>query len=203
MPEEPESFLTFRRRYAELLRHFIAGRITNDEFLMQAGDLRGEFGDSPTVSAVHSCAFCLCDHMREYRLTGKDRLQQPWRRRAARWIVFLRSGAPLAEVRGTKLTFRRCWRYLLLEAAVGAGMLLAVALGAIGATTGDYVMVASACIGVIGMVFWSALLWCLGPRSKESCHRVRAFLEDESDPWPFQSRADLDAALARPTYLHG
>ena len=75
-----------RTQLSELIRHLVAGRMTNDEFENRLS-LRSA---DPTVCEVFlSGAWCLYSDLWEYRLTGKYRLPKQARREAARWILFL------------------------------------------------------------------------------------------------------------------
>lgn len=78
-----------RRQLAELLRHLVAGLITNDEF-----EARCPWGSNdPAVRQVRDeGAWFLYDDLREHRLTGNHKLSSGDRENVARWIVFLESG---------------------------------------------------------------------------------------------------------------
>ena len=78
-----------RKELAELIRHLIAGRITNLVF-----DERGEElsdSDDPAISAVFYKVWCLYDDFSEHRMTGDWRIDKPGRRVIARWILFLQT----------------------------------------------------------------------------------------------------------------
>lgn len=81
-----------RLRYAELVRHFLAGRMTNHQYEDLCEDLLRDGDD-----AVHQI-YCklwnnYCD-FREHRMGLKHGMTRDGRRLAARWIMFLRSGRP-------------------------------------------------------------------------------------------------------------
>jgi hypothetical protein len=80
---------TVRRAAAELLRQFVAGRMTNDEL-----ETRWPTSGDPAVREIRDAAWMLCSDLREYRLTGADRLPTESRRAVARWIVFLHGERP-------------------------------------------------------------------------------------------------------------
>lgn len=80
---------TSRRAAAEILRQFVAGRMTNDE--LQA---RWPRSSDPAVTVVSDAAWMLYSDLLEYRLVGDDRLSAPNRRIVARWIVFLHHDRP-------------------------------------------------------------------------------------------------------------
>lgn len=78
-----------RRIAAELLRQFAAGRLTNDEFAD-----RWPQSLDPAVTVVRDAAWFLYGDLREYRLTGPDRLSRHVRRQVVRWVLFLHTDLP-------------------------------------------------------------------------------------------------------------
>jgi len=82
--------LAARTQLAQSARWLIAGRITNYQF-----DDGVPSSMDPAVNEIYSKAFWLlyCD-LREYRLSGNDRVAPDVRTAAARSILFLKSGLP-------------------------------------------------------------------------------------------------------------
>ena len=83
-----------RDRMAELLRHFAAGLLTNDEIedrlhpiISRPFDIRTD----PALWAVRTRAWFLYDDTRCHRLRGKWELAPEARQEICRWIVFLYS----------------------------------------------------------------------------------------------------------------
>jgi len=80
-----------RDRYAELLRHFLAGRITNDDYERRADQIMAS--DSGTedraIAEVYQRVWFLYCDIRTHRMSGKWALPPEGRREAARWIMFL------------------------------------------------------------------------------------------------------------------
>ncbi len=77
-----------RDRLAELIRHLVSGRISNDEF----EDALPLGSRDPAVWEVfRNGAWCLYGDLEEHRLVGRRRLGRKTRREVARWIVFLKS----------------------------------------------------------------------------------------------------------------
>ena len=77
-----------RTKLAELIRHLVAGRITNDEF-EDSFPLRSA---DPAVWEVFSCgAWALYSDLWQYRLTGRYRLPKEARREVSRWILYLKT----------------------------------------------------------------------------------------------------------------
>ena len=75
-----------RTQLSELIRHLVAGRMTNDEFESR---LSLHSADPAGCEVFLSGAWCLYSDLWEYGLTGKYRLPKQARREAARWILFL------------------------------------------------------------------------------------------------------------------
>ncbi len=81
-----------RRQYAELVRQFLAGRMTNHQYEDRCDDLLDDGDDA--VSQVYCELWkSYCD-FREHYLGRKHGMTREGRRMAARWIMFLRSGRP-------------------------------------------------------------------------------------------------------------
>ena len=77
-----------RTELAELIRHLVAGQLTNNQF----EDRLALWSSDPAVWEVFSCgAWCLYSDLWEYRLTGNYRLPKEARREVARWILFLKT----------------------------------------------------------------------------------------------------------------
>ncbi|WP_143707314.1 hypothetical protein [Uliginosibacterium sp. TH139] len=77
-----------RDKFAELLRHLVAGQISNDEF---EDNLPLGSSDRAVSAIFWNGAWMLYDDMREYKLTGKYRLPRDAKREVARWILFLKT----------------------------------------------------------------------------------------------------------------
>lgn len=81
-----------RRCYAEALRHFAAGRLTNREYEAASEKLLNSRDAAPRQIWL-SVWFCY-DDFRTHRLSGKWGLTEEGRRTIARAIVFLHSDLP-------------------------------------------------------------------------------------------------------------
>ena len=76
-----------RTKLGELIRHLVAGLITNDEF-----DDRRPISTDPAIWEVfHWGAWHLYSDLGEYRLIGKHRLPKEVRREVSRWVLFLKT----------------------------------------------------------------------------------------------------------------
>lgn len=79
-----------RSKLAEASRSLVTGLITNHQF-----DDRIPRSSDPTIREIYNKAFWLMySDLRQYRLTGRDRLSPQVREVAARCILFLKSGLP-------------------------------------------------------------------------------------------------------------
>jgi hypothetical protein len=75
-----------RSAAGELLRHLVAGQITNAEF-----EERFPFSSDRTVREMWAAGWLLYDDFRTYRLVGSDRLQPADRKVIARCVLFLQT----------------------------------------------------------------------------------------------------------------
>lgn len=82
-----------RRRYAEVLRHFAAGHLTNREYEDASNPLRSS-GDRG-IAEVYFAVWFTYDDLKTHRLAGAHRLTDESRRKIARSIVFLHSDLPM------------------------------------------------------------------------------------------------------------
>jgi hypothetical protein len=76
-----------RTDVSELLRHLVAGQITNDEF----EDRLPTSSEDRAVNEVSEEAWHLYSDLWEHRLTGAERVPEEARQHVARWILFLQS----------------------------------------------------------------------------------------------------------------
>jgi hypothetical protein len=81
---------TARNTYAQCLRHFAAGLLTNDEYEARTEELCAGSGDSALFSIWLTVWTCYSD-LRTHRLRGKDSLTREGKRFVARAILFLYS----------------------------------------------------------------------------------------------------------------
>jgi hypothetical protein len=81
-----------RDKFAELLRHFAAGNLTNDRYEDSAQlILKSANREDRSLRAIFSRVWFLYDDIREHRLRDKHKLTDQGRRTVARWILFLHS----------------------------------------------------------------------------------------------------------------
>lgn len=83
-----------RRQYAQLLRHFAAGRLTNFAYEDRADDIMGTYRSDegradPALWAIYQQVWFMYDDLHTHRLAGRYALSRKTRREVARWILFL------------------------------------------------------------------------------------------------------------------
>ena len=193
---------TARRAYAEVLRRFIAGGLTTDQYECAAGRLAARHGRDGGADAVFDAVWFLYDDVWPHRMTGKYRLNAAMRSRIARWILFLRSDRPLAGAPGaaaepaarTPGFVRRALGHAVRWTVSGVLIVLAGLFGAGGEAA------AAAVFGLAAVfVFTSGFRGAgLGDPVYE-----RALAGGPEDPWPFASSTDLTIARGVPTFLNG
>jgi hypothetical protein len=104
---------TARARAAEAIRHFVAGQITNKEFLRRYPDSK----DDPVIWALDDTVWCLYDDISTHRLSGEYALPKELKNDVARWLMFLYS-----DSRPQVTSLRRClnaFRSAQLKRSVG------------------------------------------------------------------------------------
>ena len=77
-----------RTQTGELLRHLLAGRISNLDYEEKAADLDSK---ASAIAAIFVESWQLYDDVFEHRLTDKWKINKDDRRVVARWILFLQN----------------------------------------------------------------------------------------------------------------
>lgn len=77
-----------RDKYAELLRHFAAGLMTNREYEDRYAAIV-RFTNDEALRAAFWCVWFTYDDLHEHRMTGRHRLGRPARREMAKIVLFL------------------------------------------------------------------------------------------------------------------
>ena len=86
---------THRDRYAELLRHFLAGNLTNFEYETGCDAILRDCTSTKereAIEGVYWAAWHLYDDINTHRMRGKWALTRESRQMVARWIMFLYGG---------------------------------------------------------------------------------------------------------------
>jgi hypothetical protein len=105
--------------YAHLLRKFIAGKMTNHQFVYDSSVLCDAFPHDMTIDAIDRAMWGFYCDTYEHRMTGRHRLQGKHRRFVAQMILLLRTGAEAAAAKG-RWDRSPCWPFhspLALEQA--------------------------------------------------------------------------------------
>ena len=175
-----------RRKYAQLVRQFISGRMTNDEYEARFEAIQHGASDL-AIGAVYYELWFLYDDLKTHRMTGSHRLDCENRRTMARMILFLQSGQEYQ------------WPN---HAWIGAGRAALLAMGAwatailLGMFPADYLL-------ILGLSFSAALLvlFYLGVRIPTERRGWKA--QGDTEAWPFLHQADLEEAKQYPKLLNG
>lgn len=175
-----------RRTYAELVRQFISGRMTNDEYEERFEQLKLENLD-PAVDKIFYQVWGLYDDYSTHRMTGDHHLDKAGRRRIAQAILFLQTEE------------HYCWPELgdadwLLNPLLPLCGIITVAL--IDCTPSNYLSILSISSGISASLAAFALI----TRRNEK----QAWQEAGDDvAWPFRTQADLAEAKSHPRLLAG
>lgn len=189
-----------RNAYAELLRQFASGRMTNFEYerrydrLVAASDSM-----DPAVDSIYSAAWYLYCDLREHRLTSpKYRLPRKWRRLIAKWVLYLYSDLEhMPEESSARQKF-----YLSSRACLTIIMTLGICGGAVGITAGLVSLTAAGWLFTVSVVVFAALvIWDYSGYLGVANEIVPSI--DCEAPWPFPSIESYRAALESPKYLIG
>lgn len=175
---------------ATLLRQFMSGRMTNDEYQDRLAELHNRYGFDAAVADFDLVVWHLYCDIRTHRMTDPGRRPpKPIRRRVARWIVFLRTMEPLGQ--GKPVCKTRIARRLML--AIVGSMVFGLVCSLLGFWMG---WVAS----LLSLFVWP---WIVGGITLDDRIFSNAFDEDLTNPCPFCSTDALAQAVRCPTYLAG
>lgn len=97
-----------RKEFAELLRHFIAGRITNLEFDQRGEDLTET--EDAALRFIYRQVWYLYDDFSEHRMVGDHKIDKAGRHEIARWILFLQNDL---EYQWLYASPCHAWRHLI------------------------------------------------------------------------------------------
>ena len=175
-----------RRQYAQLLRQFISGRMTNRQYEERFDGITAALSDA-AIREISLEIWMLYHDNITHRMTGSHRLTGESRRGVARAILFLYSGQnygwPQTQPWGGLVFALLAADFWAAVSAVNRWpdlAVLAVSLGAAGAVP------LAACWGL------------LSARAKRRWNAA-----GDTDAWPFRRRADLDEAMRQPRLLNG
>ena len=180
--------LESRKAYASLLREFLAGCVTNDEYEDRTADIERRYGRDSAVGAVFHQVWFLYDDLSEHTLTGKHRPTREQRRFVARCVLFLRDPSGPASPWPEEVSLRdrvSAWAKLLalIGISILAGVIASLALR----------------FWPVGMVVMFLSLGVLLRLFKGPAPGAR--LHTDSFVWPFAHQSELDLARAGPGLL--
>ena len=76
-----------RKQAAEVIRHFVSGQITNDEFIRRYPSSKHD----PVIWALDDTMWCLYDDIATHKLAGEYAPSKDFKKQVARWLAFLYS----------------------------------------------------------------------------------------------------------------
>ena len=97
-----------RKQAAEAIRHFLAGRISNDEFVY-----RYPRSDDPIIGALDDTLWGFYDDFREHTLMGEFAVPAELKKQVTRWMMFLYTdeeyGWPSINAPGMRAYYQPTW----------------------------------------------------------------------------------------------
>ncbi|MGE0176820.1 MAG: hypothetical protein AB7R63_07175 [Phycisphaerales bacterium] len=177
-----------RRAYAELLRQFASGRMTNHAYEDRRDDIFAQFGLDSAIDAIDGALWHTYCDLREHRWRGGV---MP-RALIARWVVFLHGDEEMGRLPRAGFVPYLGWIVLGVFAFAGLGSVVALVVG----TTALGLALGAASIGAYGLLWLTGI--SVAPRAGAA-----AFVRDPDDFWPFPSQEARARALRRPLLLSG
>ena len=175
-----------RRVYAELVRQFVSGRMTNVEYENRF-EMMGLNHKDTAVDRIFDEIWVLYDDLRTHRLTGNDRINAEAHRQIAQVVLFLQSDR---EYLWPQEGMWGCLIFLLLFVSA------TVTVWAISSFPVLFLSIlsVSVCFCSATMAF---LLW-------KSCQERQSWKKaGDTEAWPFRTQADLAEAKRYPRLLAG
>lgn len=168
-----------RREYAQLVRQFVSGRMTNDEYENRFEAIENDRNDR-AFGAVHFELWFCYDDIQTHKMNGRYRLDREGRRTVAQVVLFLQSNQDYP------------WPKQLWDGSVflAAAFLVVLAFALFPET---------AMITRTGTASIVTLAWVGYER-----RRARKWeASGDKEAWPFLHQADLEAARRQPRLLNG
>lgn len=167
-----------RCEYAQLVRQFISGRMTNDEYEQRFFSLCAHKEDSALVE-IFTEVDTLCEDARPNKLTQCWQLNNDARRRVAQAVLFLQSDAEYQ------------WSEKLWDGSVF--LITAFCVLLLFALLPETSLSVRFAASVPLIAAWQ---WY------EQWQRRRSVIVGHKEAWPFLHQADLEAARRRPRLLN-
>lgn len=175
-----------RRKYAEIIRQFISGRMTNGEYEARFEAIQHDAKDL-AISAVYYELWFLHDDIKTHRMTGAHRLDRENRRIIARIVLFLQSAT---EYQWPNHAWIGAGRAAFLAMEAWATVIL------IGMFPADFLL-------ILSIVFPLAFLTIAYLGIRVPLERRAWESQGDQDAWPFLHQADLAEAGRHPHLLNG
>ncbi len=188
MDSLPQVNTSARRAYAELLRQFASGRLTNHAYEDRRDDIFAQFGLDSAIDAIDGALWHTYCDLREHRWRGGDVL----RALVARWVVFLHGDEEMGRLPRAGFVPYLGWIVLGVFAFAGLGSVVALVVGA----TALGLALVAASIGAYGLLWLTGI--SVAPRAAAA-----AFVRDPGDFWPFPSQESRARAFRSPLLLSG
>lgn len=184
--------LSARRAYAELLRQFHAGRMTNFEYERRFDSIVSEYGTDDAIDSIYLFNWGTYCDMHRHRMTDRGRrLTQECRGFIAQSVLLLRTEFAIGpELSKCRAEFRSgLWRF------AGVGVVI-VAVFLISPYWFSVAVAFTVLVTILAAIANSAL---------RSIFSRPQRIESETIPsyWPFANADDLSAARRRIVYLGG
>ena len=169
-----------RRRYAELVRQFISGRMSLDEYEDRFANLHND--KDLALREVWNFLASLCEDAYPQRMTQQWRLDRSARRQAAQAILFLQTDQEYE------------WRRPLWDGSVF--LITAFVVFLIFALLQETPL-------LLRLAFSAPLLAAWQWYEQWQRKRKRSIFAGDTDAWPFLRQADLAEAVRHPRLLNG
>lgn len=185
-----------RLAYAQVLRQFISGRMTNYEYESKYYKIYKKQGQDAGGDAIYDAAWYLYCDLRKHRMTDAAHAPTPdFRRVVARWVLFLRTTEPPPVLPGVVEGHRPVRGGPMLMVSVPLWLLSLVVYG-------NESLLGGAVFGILAMAMTISGVVKLGrptsPVPEPSCPAFEL-----TSAWPFSSAEVLAQARSSPTYLAG
>lgn len=189
-----------RRAFAQLLRQFHSGLVTNFEYEDRVDSIRRTLGTDDAVDDIHFTQWhAYCDVF-EHRMTDAGhRLNQQQRRWVARCVLFLRSHPAQRHKAVSPLSARETL-WLLAVAVLSLVPCAAVLAGL--ATSNRVFVVGGITVFVVSWIAAWAHHGVRFGRTERTTADTSSQLANE-EFWPFATESVFCESLFRPTYLSG
>ncbi len=192
-----------RREYAQLLRCFLAGKLTTDEYEDQYYAIVKRFGFDAAADDIFDQAWHLYDDIVPHRMTGNYRLLPSTRRHFAMCVLFLRTETPY-ELSESKMGVKGC---VVATAVTLLGGAFIVALIIRLASAMDLAVCSGILTGVgVLQQIWVKCIHAVRVRKNEIATQSRQpeiSITEELELWPFSNDQDLNSARQTLTFLFG